>query len=217
MKAFQHDGRMNQIANTTHKTSTLAAMLRGSTTINPPVRPGHVVLSTGPHLILAPMSTDRACRLNCGDGWCGGPIRRPLFSAVVSSLCLVSFRCYSTPYIDATRGTYSYVDASHPILASKCRPGLKRRRHLGVTSGACKLSNESKPLLGLALGTGDSTEHPFLVTHSRLLQINSLDTEPIGDVRDGTSPYLCRLSRKFFFFPFFSSALLLLLGLMISY
>lgn len=54
------------------------------------------------------------------------------------------------------------------ILASKCRPGLKRRRHLGVTSGACKLSNESKPLLGLALGTGDSTEHPFLVTHSCL-------------------------------------------------
>jgi hypothetical protein len=74
-------------------------------------------------------------------------------------------------------------------------------------------------LLGLALGTGDSTEHPFLVTHSRLLQINSLDTEPIGDVRDGSSPYLCRLCRKifFFFFPSFPSALLLPLGLMVSY
>lgn len=34
----------------------------------PPGRPGHVVLSTGSHLILATMSTDRACRLKCGDG-----------------------------------------------------------------------------------------------------------------------------------------------------
>lgn len=57
----------------------------------------------------------------------------------------------------------------HPIPAQQMPSGLKRRRHLGVTSGACKLLNESKPLLGLALGTGDSTEHPFLVTHSSLL------------------------------------------------
>lgn len=130
-------------------------MLPGSTAINPPGRPGHVVLSTGPHLILAPMSTDRA-RLKCGDGWCGGPIRRPPFSVVSLSLSCV----------DATLlGCYRTCTCT---CMQQMPSGLKRRRHLGVTSGACELSNESKPLLGLALSTGDSTEHPVLVTHSRL-------------------------------------------------
>lgn len=56
-----HDGRLNR--ETHAKTSTIPAMLQGSTGISP----GHVVLATGPHLILARMSTDRASLLSAGD------------------------------------------------------------------------------------------------------------------------------------------------------
>lgn len=97
------------------------------------------------------MSTDRASLLSAGDDGVVAPFGDRFFQP---SCRLLSLRCDS---------------ALHPILAQQMPSGLKRRRHLGVTSGACKLSNESEPLLGLALGTGDSTEHPFLVTHSSLL------------------------------------------------
>lgn len=168
-------------------------MLQGSTGISP----GHVVLATGPHLILAPMSTDRASLLSAGDDGVVAPFGDRFFEP---SCRLLYLRCYCTCTLIRLLLCI--------ILAQQMPSGLKRRRHLGVTSGACKLSNESKPLLGLALGAGDSTEHPFLVTHSsRILHLCKLN--PWTPSQLAFFARACAASAEFFFaiLLFFSSSL----------